>query len=67
MPLDEDNLKNNIICFRGHSITTWTGRGGEGGSQMSMIVHVRGRGGPLNAHMDKTIEKGTVFGAHFTK
>ena len=38
----------------GHSITTWTRRGGEGGSQMSTllhksyIVHVRGREGVKN-------------------
>ena len=31
--------------IRGHSITTWTGEGGEGVSQMSMIVHAREGGG----------------------
>ena len=38
---------------RGHSITTWTGGGGEGVSQMSMIVHAREGGGLGNVHVDK--------------
>ena len=41
-----------IFLLRGHSITTWTRRGGEGGSQMSTIVHVREGGGHCNVHVD---------------
>ena len=33
---------------------------GEGGSQMSTTVYVRGRGGPSNVHVDKAIEKGLI-------
>ena len=41
----------------GHSITTWTGGGGEGVSQMSMIVHAREGGGLGNVHVDKSLGK----------
>ena len=46
---------------RGHSITTWTRRGGEGGSQMSMIVHVREGGGVINVHVDRIFLENVVF------
>ena len=42
-----------LISVWGHSVTTWTERGGEGGNQMSMIVHVREGGGLKDVHMDK--------------
>ena len=47
------------MFIRGHSITTWTERGGEGGNQMSTIVHVREGGGLKDVHMDKSYEKCT--------
>ena len=47
----------------GHSITTWTQRGGEGGSQMSTIVHAREGGGLRNVHMDKIFGKMQFFAA----
>ena len=34
---------------------------GEGGSQMSMIVHVREGGGHENVHMDRIFWKNEVF------
>ena len=40
----------------GHSITTWTRRGGEGVHQMSTIVHVREEGVHCFVHMDKTLQ-----------
>ena len=49
--------------LRGHSITTWTQRGGEGGSQMSTIVHAREGGGLRNVHMDKIFGKMQFFAA----
>ena len=42
---------------RGHSITTWTRRGGEGVNQMSTIVHVREGGGHENVHVDRIFGK----------
>ena len=47
----------------GHSITTWTRRGGEGGSQMSTIVHAREGGGLRNVHVDKIFGKMQFFAA----
>ena len=46
--------QSNYITW-GHSITTWTGGGGEGVSQMSMIVHAREGGGLVNVHVDKIL------------
>ena len=41
----KDPSRKKDSWLGGHSITTWTGGGGEGVSQMSMIVHAREGGG----------------------
>ena len=51
-----------VFQIRGHSITTWTRRGGEGVNQMSTIVHVREGGGHENVHMDRIfLEKRSIL------
>ena len=55
------NKDGSVHKIRGHSITTWTRRGGEGGSQMSTIVHVREGGGIRNVHVDKIFGKCSIL------
>ena len=50
-------VRVEIYDIRGHSITTWTRRGGEGVNQMSRIVHAREGGGLGNVHVDKILGK----------
>ena len=52
-----------IFKVRGHSITTWTRRGGEGVSQMSTIFHAREGGHLRNVHVDKIFGKMQFFAA----
>ena len=47
--------------FWGHSITTWTRRGGEGVSQVFTIVHAREGGGLGNVHVDNFFGKMCLF------
>ena len=59
--LSHFQIYSSLFKLRGHSITTWTRRGGWVVSQMSTFVHVGQVGSLLNIYVDKNLFVDTNF------